>query len=161
MTQTTSSKTFFDIEIPESSGLYFVSPGATLEAAGEATVVTIGEMVSIAGCPGGMFPFAVIRRGGMTYLCQPRTFGGDRDSDASVLNQFKGTLSPETTVLVHGPTDSPDMYSRTGRKDFLLQNGISWNGPVEAGRMYPANRTYVGKCNGHQVVANFSKEVHG
>ena len=161
MSQTTSSKTFFDIEIPESAGLYFVPPGETIEDAGEDTVVTIGAGVSIVGRPGGMRPFAVIRRGGMTYLCQPRTFGGDRNSDASVLNQFKGTLSPETTVLVHGPTDSSDMYSRTGRKHFLLQNGISWNGPVEAGRLYPANRTYVGKCLGHQVVANFSKEVHG
>ena len=228
MTQTTSSKTFFDIALPESVGLYFISdthfghtrltagcpnhlePARPYETVDEmekdikdkwSVAVTERDFVVFLGdflfgpydiwedavaaildsLPGyklfvrgnhdrrvkgdiiDIRDYAIIRRGGLTYLCQHQPFGHEYQPDPTVLNRYKDEFSPESTVLVHGHTHSPNKYSCTGRKTFTLQNCVSWEawyGMAPADRLYPANRTYVGKCNGHQVVANFSKEVH-
>ena len=107
--------------------------------------------------------YAMVKYRGLTYLCQHFPFGNGPNSDISILGHLKSTLKPETTVLVHGHTHYEDRCSRTLRKDFSLQNDVSWEawyGMVPAESLYPANRTYVGKCLGHQVVANFTNEVH-
>lgn len=103
--------------------------------------------------------YAVVRWKGMTYLCQHFPFGNGPQADMSVLDSMKVSLDPATTVLVHGHTHFTDRYSRTGRRDFMLQNNACWEawyGMVDPVRLYPANRTYVGKCLGHQVVGYFT-----
>ena len=105
--------------------------------------------------------YALIRHGGLTYLCQHFPFGNGPNSDMTVLGGLKSSIKPADTVLVHGHTHFSDRVSRTLRKDFSLQNDVSWEawyGMVPAERLYAANRTYVGKCLGHPVVANYSKE---
>jgi len=105
--------------------------------------------------------YAIICWRGLTYLCQHVPFAVDVDADPSVLNNYKAVFDPKATVLVHGHTHSTDRFSRTNRKDFSLQNCVCWEAyydMVPAERLYPANRTYVGKCAGHPVVAEFRKE---
>ena len=105
--------------------------------------------------------YAVVRWCGLNYLCQHYPFAAEFDSDPSVLNHYKTVFDPKTTVLVHGHTHSTDKFSRTNRKDFTLQNCVCWEAyydMVPAERLYPANRTYLGMCAGHPVVADFSKE---
>lgn len=105
--------------------------------------------------------YALVKYRGRTYLCQHFPFGNGPDSDMSVLGGLKSSLEPADTVLVHGHTHFSDRVSRTLRKDFSLQNDVSWEawyGMVPAEKLYAANRTYVGKCLGHPVVADFSKE---
>jgi calcineurin-like phosphoesterase family protein len=105
--------------------------------------------------------YAAVRWRGMTYLCQHVPFGNGPGDDMSVLASLKEGLDPATTVLVHGHTHFTDRYSRTGSRTFSLQNNACWEawyGMVDPGRLYPANRTYVGKCLGHQVVGYFKEE---
>ena len=105
--------------------------------------------------------YAIIRWKGLTYLCQHYPYTSGFDCGPSVISRYRAVFDPNTTVLVHGHTHSTNRFSRTNWKDFSLQNCVCWEAyydMVPAERLYPANRTYVGMCAGHPVVANFSKE---
>lgn len=103
----------------------------------------------------GYFHYAVVTWRGRTYLCQHHPFGKAAGANPYFLNALKDTLEPGKTVLVHGHTHSELKYSSVGRKDFKLQNNVSWEvayAPIPAEELTLSDRTYVGMCEGHQIV---------
>lgn len=103
----------------------------------------------------GFFHYGLVTWRGRTYLCQHNPFGKDEGANPYFINALAPSLDPGSTVLVHGHTHSDRKYSSVGRRDFKLQNNVSWEvayAPMAAETLIPANRTYVGDCEGHQVV---------
>lgn len=99
--------------------------------------------------------YAVVRWHGKVYICQHFPHGKEYQPDPTVLNALRESLDNKATVLVHGHTHSPDLYSCTGIRGFGLQNNVSWEalyGPVPAEKLYAADHVYHGKCLGHPVV---------